>query len=60
MSMIDRQICNALDRMHAEMAGLRAPCRWSYDSKRDAYFCEHINIPGKDVVQIVNPVFVEG
>jgi len=55
MSIIDQQICKALDRMHYELAGYREPCRWRYDGKSDTYSCEHVSIQGKHVIEQVNP-----
>lgn len=60
MSLIDKDICRALDRMHVELAGLRDHCRWTYDSKTDTYACDHVRgIPGRDVIKEVNPYMVE-
>lgn len=58
MSAIDKDICRALDRLHVDLAGRRDHCRWNYDSKQDVYFCEHVSIPGRDVIKEVNPYFL--
>jgi hypothetical protein len=50
MSIQDLGICKALDRLHRELAGLRAPCRFYYDGRRDIYSCEHGEVSGRVVI----------
>jgi hypothetical protein len=57
MSLIDKDICKALDRIHVEAAGLRKPCRWSYDAGTDTYSCQHVSVLGSQVVREINPEF---
>lgn len=51
MSYPDKMICKALDRLHADLAGQRAPCRWRYQADRDVYLCEHLALTGKQVIE---------
>ena len=50
MSIQDQAICKALDRLHNELVGLRAPCRFSYNGKTDIYACEHGEVSGRLVI----------
>ena len=50
MSTIDRQIMNALDKIHDPF---KEPCRWQYDGLKDIYSCEHMTIKGYDVISRV-------
>mgnify|MGYP001603195055 CR=1 FL=1 len=53
MSNLDRQITNALDKIHRELNGGRMPsgCRWYYSSSTDIYHCPHTAIRGSDLMQ---------
>jgi hypothetical protein len=52
VSNFDRQVTNALRRMHLEAMGPRieSSCRWYYNSKNDVYHCPHAAIFGKDLM----------
>lgn len=52
MSNFDRQVCNALDKIHLELRGGRLDphCRWSYNGHSDIYHCPHTAIFGKDLM----------
>ena len=51
MSVQDKAICKALDRLHLELAGLRKPCRFHYNGKTDIYSCEHGEVSGHVVIK---------
>ena len=53
MSILERQMLAALDRLHRELAG-RQSCRWSYDGGRDTYSCPHLSVTGREVVDRVD------
>ena len=51
MSNFDRQVANALARIHRELFGGQAPpCRWYYSASQDIYHCPHTAIFGKDLM----------
>jgi len=50
MSIQDKAITAALDRLHLELAGVRKPCRFHYDGKTDVYSCCHGEVDGKFVI----------
>lgn len=51
MSIIDKQIVNALRHIHRDNHfGSDDKCRWYYNSKKDTYECQHINIQGREVI----------
>lgn len=47
---MNRAIAQTLDRLHAELAGKRKPCRWAYDGARDIYSCPHLTLTGGQVI----------
>ena len=52
MGNFDRQVANALSRIHRQLFGSRKPeCRWYYSSKQDIYHCPHTAIYGKDLMR---------
>ena len=53
LSNLDKQITNALDKMHLEINGGRTAsgCRWYYSSSQDIYHCPHTAIRGSDLMQ---------
>ena len=51
MGNFERQVANALSRIHRNMFGGNSPeCRWYYSSKQDIYHCPHTAIYGKDLM----------
>ncbi len=53
MGNFDRQIANALSKLHRELFGghMEAACRWHYNSKSDIYHCPHTAIFGKALME---------
>lgn len=51
MGNFDRQVANALVRLHRELFGHHSDtCRWHYNGKSDIYHCPHMAIYGKDLM----------
>ena len=51
MSNFDRQVANALVKIHRELYGGKlSDCRWYYNAKSDIYHCPHTAISGKDLM----------
>jgi hypothetical protein len=49
MGMVETQITASLDQLHRELVGA-APCRWTYDGRKDEYSCAHLRLTGKVVI----------
>jgi len=50
----DRQLANALDKVHRELfGGNKSDCRWYYSGKLDIYHCPHTAIYGKDLMAMI-------
>ncbi len=59
MGNFNRQLTNALSRIHRQMFGGRMPeCRWYYSSKQDLYHCPHTAVFGKDLMLEI-PAWIE-
>lgn len=50
MGNFERQLSNALRRIHRQIRGSDGVCRWYYSSKRNIYHCPHTAIYGKDLM----------
>lgn len=51
MGNFDRQLVNALDKLHRELYGGRSMyCTWYYNGKSDIYHCPHTAVYGKDLM----------
>tara|TARA_Y100000310_G_scaffold342019_1_gene443360 strand:- start:573 stop:824 length:252 start_codon:yes stop_codon:yes gene_type:complete len=54
MGQFDRQIANALDKVHRDLAGANdGDCRWYYSGKLDIYHCPHTAISGTDLMALI-------
>tara|TARA_Y100000310_G_scaffold328215_1_gene395974 strand:+ start:937 stop:1188 length:252 start_codon:yes stop_codon:yes gene_type:complete len=54
MGQFDRQIANALDKVHRDLSGVNnGDCRWFYSGKLDIYHCPHTAIAGKDLMLLI-------
>ena len=56
MSLIDKQISQALARIHREEGFGRDECRWVYQDETDSYHCAHLALRGRRVVPLVRKV----
>ena len=50
MSIVDKQITAALDRLHAQNGHGQKPCQWMYNSNFDYYQCLHTGYQGNIVI----------
>ncbi len=57
--MVDKQIAKSLDRIHRDVAGLSEPCRWNYHGVSDEYWCRHITVSGRRVIDNIENNFVQ-
>ena len=48
----EKQILSSLDQIHRELSSV-APCRWQYDGVQDVYFCTHLRLSGREVIDKV-------
>lgn len=54
MGHLDRQIANALDRVHRELTGTNTgDCRWYHSGHRDIYHCPHTAVHGRDLMAMI-------
>jgi len=53
MGNFERQVANALTRIHRQIRGGDGSCRWYYSGKQDIYHCPHTAIYGKDLMREV-------
>ena len=48
---IDRQIHVILKQFHRVLSGPERECRWQHDDRKQVYWCQHVVIPARDVME---------
>jgi hypothetical protein len=48
---MDKVIHGILKQFHRDMVGAERECRWYHSDKKQVYWCDHVQIPARDVTE---------